>query len=96
MTPHKHAGLIKAWADGATIEWKLQHQTEWSVVACPTWHEGYEYRIKPAKRDIETFETHMYWGSDYVRPLFTSDYPPNVRFTFEGGWLINVELLRGR
>ena len=44
---HKHAELIKAWADGAEIEWKMPHQTTWSAVGMPTWSEGYEYRIKP-------------------------------------------------
>ena len=44
--PHKHAELIKAWADGATIE----HQGEvdvWNEVLFPAWHHTAHYRIKP-------------------------------------------------
>ena len=49
--PHKHAELIKAWADGAEIEWvgatKYDGTKLWSVVANPPWNESHEYRIKP-------------------------------------------------
>ena len=49
-TPHKHAELIKAWADGAEIEkqnrdgtW-VKHQDEWP------WFNDWTYRIKPAPK----------------------------------------------
>lgn len=48
-TPHKHAELIKAWADGAKIEMRAV-SGKWVGYEdrdCPTWHELYEYRIKP-------------------------------------------------
>lgn len=45
--PHKHAELIKAWADGAEIEFKNGHG-EWNPVHNPPiWSEYCEYRIKP-------------------------------------------------
>ena len=44
--PHKHADLIKAWADGAEIEW-MHSESTWTPVATPTWSYDYEYRIKP-------------------------------------------------
>jgi hypothetical protein len=51
MKPHKHAELIKAWADGAEIE-ELDH-TSWVKRDNPCWFLGMEYRIKPApKPDI--------------------------------------------
>ena len=43
---HKHADLIKAWADGAEIQYN--YNSEW--VDCgskPEWYEFTEYRIKP-------------------------------------------------
>ncbi len=46
MTPHKHAALIKAWADGAQIERK-QQSGDWMIVARPSWLEEFEFRIKP-------------------------------------------------
>lgn len=53
--PHVHADLIKAWADGATIQFKLRHvggRYEW--VDCgkdmpPNWLPQTEYRLKPTK-----------------------------------------------
>ena len=43
--PHKHAELIKAWADGAKIEFK--REDGWYECKYPIWYEEYEYRIKP-------------------------------------------------
>lgn len=45
-TPHKHAELIKAWADGAEVQVK-DFRARWLNMANPTWHEWNEYRIKP-------------------------------------------------
>lgn len=42
--PHKHAEVIKAWADGAKIE--VKSDETWSLVTRPQWLEHYEYRIK--------------------------------------------------
>lgn len=42
MKPHKHAELIKAWADGARIEVKVGH---WVEVNHPDWSIHCEYRI---------------------------------------------------
>ena len=44
--PHKHAELIKAWADGATIE-ALNEPTNAWYLAEPLWHLDVQYRIKP-------------------------------------------------
>ena len=47
-TPHKHAELIKKWADGAIIQLK-QINGEWVDTAYndPSWGNEFEYRIKP-------------------------------------------------
>ena len=44
--PHKHAELIKAWADGAEIEINNPFRG-WVLAPNPSWHEENEYRIKP-------------------------------------------------
>lgn len=44
MTPHKHATLIKAWADGAQIQLRLH--SDW-IDIYPMWRSDEEYRIKP-------------------------------------------------
>ena len=48
--PHKHATLIKAWADGAQIEVKL---FSWCETQKPFWDSSTEYRIKPTQTDKE-------------------------------------------
>ena len=52
--PHKHAELIKAWADGADIQQRydaagaLPQGKEWQAIGqFPSWAENFEYRIKP-------------------------------------------------
>lgn len=45
--PHKHAALIKAWADGAEIQ--LKTEGGWVGVSEPRWDEFQHYRIKPER-----------------------------------------------
>src|SRR5690606_5521425 len=45
-TPHKHAELIKAWADGAEIQIKLSDGI-WKDIEYPNWGTYVEYRVKP-------------------------------------------------
>lgn len=44
---HKHAELIKAWADGAEIEVRVKKTDEWCLAKNPYWSDDCEYRIKP-------------------------------------------------
>lgn len=48
--PHKHAEVIKAWADGATIQLK-RSIGDWVDVPEPEWVEHLEYRV--AAREFE-------------------------------------------
>jgi hypothetical protein len=51
-TPHKHAAVIKAWADGAAIECKgCGPMSIWKTVTNPEpiWSTDWEYRVKPHK-----------------------------------------------
>ena len=58
--PHKHAELIKAWADGAEIEYNCRNkeQPKWIASKSPMWSVTAEYRIKPQKtaKDIKLEE----------------------------------------
>jgi hypothetical protein len=48
MKPHKHAELIKAWADGAEIQQYRENLDEWRDCSpYPAWDERLTYRIKP-------------------------------------------------
>lgn len=46
-TPHEYADVIKAWADGAEIEWK--NGNKWEPIEKPNWIDQYVYRVKPHK-----------------------------------------------
>jgi hypothetical protein len=66
MKPHKHAELIKAWADGAEIERYDHEDKDWLDDEQPIWYEADEYRIKPEpKTDIVKafmLESHPFGG----------------------------------
>ena len=48
MKAHKHAEVIKAWAEGADVQY-LETTGEWRDTRNPMWGEGMEYRVKPAE-----------------------------------------------
>lgn len=62
ITPHKHAAVIKAWADGAIIQFRIpNHDCEWFDVVRnqPSWASTQEYRVKPVAV--------TYWFNVYKR-----------------------------
>ena len=93
MKPHKHAELIKAWADGAEIQ--HQHSLSGTWFDCegdPKWEPYVIYRIKPQpKPDV----VQMWWASsnDFPRLRIIEDY--NLKLTFDGetGKLKSAEVL---
>ena len=44
---HKHAELIKAWADGAIIQFYAKERDKWLDCLSPSWVIEVNYRIKP-------------------------------------------------
>jgi len=52
--PHKWAEVIKAWADGAEIEFKNVYD-EWVPLINPFWDNTHEYRIKPQPQYLYVF-----------------------------------------
>jgi hypothetical protein len=61
--PHKHAELIKAWADGAEIQ--VWSQNTWTDVKIPYCFD-YDYRIKPSPVTSYTAEElkDIYYADD--------------------------------
>ena len=51
--PHKHAEVIKAWADGAEIEFLSLSERTWEKASTPTWKDTTEYRVKPPEVLLE-------------------------------------------
>jgi len=69
-TPHKHAELIKAWADGAEIEYlDVGSASVWRSVTSPRWDGQGSYRIKPAPKPdvVAKYFTNGYTKYGYVR-----------------------------
>lgn len=47
-TPHKHADVIKAWADGAQIQFRSEYSNGWEdCIHDPIWYDDTKYRVKP-------------------------------------------------
>ncbi len=73
MKPHKHAELIKAWADGAEIErlWNGTHEKAWLIDNEPDWNEFDEYRIKPEPQTAEQQSgySRLEWAEDLIKQL---------------------------
>lgn len=63
--PQKHAELIKAWADGAEIQFK--HGNKWLNITSisPYWEDNVEYRIKPEKKKYRILEFKDIYGKPY-------------------------------
>jgi hypothetical protein len=95
--PHKHAELIKAWANGAVIQQYKPHLDEWHDTSpYPVWDERVEYRIKPeSKPDYYTkhiaYKARIYSEGDIHPPTM-----PNLKLCFDGetGELKSAEVLK--
>lgn len=99
-TPHKHAELIHAYADGAEIQ--LQNSIgEWMDEKYPTWNLTAVYRIKPERKsDVVLYRQIKVsrfpdagCSTGYV--ACTTELPANVEMLFDGetGELKEIELL---
>jgi hypothetical protein len=98
--PHKHATLIKAWADGADIE--VRCTTNYSSKAGATlapwqsvndlddvvWLDEWEYRIKPTpKPDIHVFAKlyyEDYAGEHLARLVNSTQLEANIKVMLDG------------
>lgn len=71
--PHKHAEIIKAWADGKTIQCSM-FGSEWKDIANPSWNltEETRYRVKP-----ETF-----WLGVHEVPMPLTERPEEHSIVF--------------
>ena len=95
-TPHKHADLIKAWADGAEIETRPYSDAGWFPLEEPHWHVEREYRIKPEPKPdvVEQYVAKGYTKYSGVRVAEHWERE-NLRLTFDGetGKLKSAEVI---
>jgi hypothetical protein len=90
MKPHKHAELIKAWADGAEIQVRISSSSEWQDSENPYWTKHYEYRIKPEPKPDIVVSRWVYRDGSTVHCSKS-----NVKYIFDGetGQLKSAEVL---
>lgn len=96
MAKHKHAEAIKAWADGAEIEYFSEVDKIWKPTTQPAWLEGSEYRIKPEpKPDREYIQYYLEYGDEGVWNGCSSEKNQRVKWTIDGetGRIKSIELL---
>ena len=98
--PHKHSKIIKAWADGAEIEFRTMFKdgtaSNWYPAYQPVWDMPvYEFRIKPEpKEDLQYLVQAKIAEGKYL--LMNHDIPRNLKIIFDGetGELKSAEVLK--
>lgn len=82
MDKHPLAELIHAYAEGATIQFRIDDDDEWEDIARPTFDEAhYQYRIKPeetANKQWKPGENEDFWLVGYEGCVYFSDALPNL------------------
>ena len=89
--PHVHAEVIKAWADGAEIEYFSSIPKQWRPVIHPSWDPRMLYRVKPQphkwQKEIDAYaagktiqcrwldENTPVWREIPLKPFFFTDEP---------------------
>ncbi len=84
--PHKHAELIKKWADGAKIELFSPSMDEWIPVGNPSWCVSSDYRIKSERKPdiVRNVILSNAPNVNAVRMHYTSEIEANARIVFDG------------
>lgn len=92
-TKHKHAEVIKAWADGEVVQFRNKDYSGWTDLThlYPVW-DCDEYRVKP-KNTVVTRRIEYNYNFNDTKTFVSSD--PNLRLEFsEFGQLVSVEMLK--
>jgi hypothetical protein len=76
--PHKHAEVIKAWADGARIERFVGGKTQWIPCPHPTWKPYDLYRVEPPREFPKTSLSGLQLYQVYIGALrvFRASHSP--------------------
>ena len=82
---HKHAEVIKAWADGAEIEYWSNYEGRWILLnmESPGWELGFKYRVKPTPKP-DVVKNVICWFTNQILFESESECGQNLRLTFDG------------
>jgi len=94
-TPHVHADIIKAWADGAIIQyWRAPYGWGDTSGNDPAWCPDAKYRVKPEIKPDYTDTASVYRNLNYrfenerlkstYALGFAPDYVGELTLTFDG------------
>ena len=90
--PHKHAEVIKAWADGEPIE--VQVGEDWNKVTNPLFLINSVYRVKP-KNIIVNRNVSYQPTFGVTRTLAVTNEQCNIEYTFDpDGKLLDAKVLK--
>lgn len=92
--PHKHAAVIKAWADGEEIQVKsLGYWENMGDNPYPKW-DGYQYRVKPKNHTVMRYVSYRA-DQDTTRTLNYAYSECNIEYTFDPeGKLLEAKVLK--
>ena len=93
-TKHKHAEVIKAWADGEEIEYSFKKEDSWKPCNDnrPGWYDGTYYRVKPKNIVVTRYIEYIPTFDD--TSTYACEEPNlNLEFTPEGK-LVSVEMIK--
>lgn len=96
-TPHKHAELIKAWADGAEIQFYDVLTDSWKDCKGDVflWNLTVTYRIKPEPKPDVVYTTNIKYDFGWKWVNTTALEIHNLRLIFDGetGQLKSAEVI---
>jgi hypothetical protein len=100
-TPHKHAEIIKAWADGYQIEAYNPERDSWITVIEPGWFNDIEYRVKPGVIELTIRPVCVTYDVFVEQDLFDEDLIElhnawnnyNLRLVFKDGKLVKAYVI---
>ena len=74
-TPHKHAAVIRAFADGEKIQYRDPKAKEygWYDTKTPRFHEYFEYRVKPEPKSPGQIAEEAYYKSCGYESFWTGN-----------------------
>ena len=93
--PHKHAAIIKAWADGAEVQYSLDERV-WTDLPSPMFaNPDATYRVKPKNITVKRLMSFDY--RYHTTRTYAVDHgdPANIEFTFDpDGKLLDAKVLK--
>lgn len=92
--PHKHAEVIKAWADGEEVQYSLDGLV-WTDLPNPLFaNSDAKYRVKPKNITVRRILSYNI-RTEMTQTVSFSHGDPNIEYTFDpDGKLLDAKVLK--